>query len=137
MKVLHPVLKHKWYDMIERYEKREEYRDFRKWGPRICAIRKKQPQMCGGFCDGCKYLVAGTQIPTNIGYICFHRGYTNTTMMWETVTNRICTGRTEWGAPKDERVLAFDLWRKVDPVTKEESPFDYRERNIDNFKNLL
>lgn len=35
MKTLHLVLTHKWYDMIESGEKREEYRDSMKWVHRV------------------------------------------------------------------------------------------------------
>lgn len=127
-KVLHLVVKHKWYDMIESGEKGDEYRDWQNWGPRICAIKRGRLAMCPGCCDGCKYLVAGISIPSAVEYICFHRGYTNRTMTWELLMNKIGTGRPEWGAPEDERVLIFSLYCKVDPVTLEERVEDWVER---------
>lgn len=132
-KTLHLVLKHRWYDMIERYEKHVEYRRWQTWGKRICAIRRKEPKRCDGRCDGCRWLSARLEIPTDIGYLCLHRGYTNTTMTWETVNNRIAYGNTELGAPEGEKVIVFDLDRKVDPVTHEEATEDYIERMRNRF----
>lgn len=62
--VLHLVLKHKWFDMIERGEKREEYRDLDKWHGRIIRL----------------FIRAGAANATSNAYlerivVAFHRGY--------------------------------------------------------------
>ena len=46
MKTLHLVLKHKWYDMIESGEKKEEYREI---------IERDRKELAGDFCRGCGY----------------------------------------------------------------------------------
>ena len=85
MRVLHLVLKRCWYDMIERGEKTEEYREVKPyWIRRI----------------GITYAVI------------FHCGYTNRTMTFECRSISIGKGRKEWGAPNDD-VFIIKLGKRI------------------------
>lgn len=85
MRILHLVLKRCWYDMIERGEKTEEYREIKPyWTKRI------------GVYDA----------------VVFHRGYTNRIMMFECRGIGIGKGRKEWGAPDDD-VYKIKLGKRI------------------------
>ena len=87
MKTLHLVLKGKWYDMIDRGEKKEEYRENTSyWMKRI-----------GKLHDA----------------VCFHKGYTNTTMTFAIEGKSYGYGNPEWGAPKDRKVLKIQLGKRL------------------------
>ena len=87
MKTLHLVLKGKWYDMIDRGEKTEEYRENTSyWMKRI-----------GKLHDA----------------VCFHKGYTNTTMTFAIEGKSYGYGNPEWGAPKDRKVLKIQLGERL------------------------
>lgn len=77
--ILHLTLKGKWYDMIASGEKREEYRDKDYWTNRII-----DQDAYDGFLaeDDGKTEVKGTLVPLR-RFVCFHRGYTNTTMTFK------------------------------------------------------
>lgn len=104
-KELHLVLKHKWYDMIESDEKRQEYRDIKTWGRRLCTFG--HTKYCQGECIGCKMLIDHHIMHTTVERIVFHRGYTNTTMKRDLSLITIDRGNPDWGAP-EEKVL--NLW---------------------------
>lgn len=108
--VLHLVLKHKWFDMIEAGIKIEEYRDIEKWCPRICSLSNTLG--CDKKCIGCKRIdwkdkkrLVYYPIPSFIEKIVFHRGYTSQTITKEVIAFNIGYGLEEWGAPKDDLVL--------------------------------
>lgn len=87
MKTLHLVLKAKWYDMIASGEKKEEYRENTSyWMKRI-----------GKLHDA----------------VCFHKGYTNTTMTFAVEDIDIGKGKTEWGAPADRDVFIIKLGERL------------------------
>ena len=90
---LHLILKFEWYDMIASGEKLEEYRDIT---PNY--IRKF-------YSDG---------QPRHYDAICFHRGYSNTTMLREYRPPKVGRGRKEWGAP-DRDVFILDVSREAKP----------------------
>lgn len=82
MKTLHLVLKKQWYSMIERGEKKEEYRRINQyWINRLCDDE-----------NAIKHFT----------HVCFHLGYTNTTMTFEIKDFVIGKGKAEWGAPEEE-----------------------------------
>lgn len=91
--ILHLILKFEWYDMIERGEKSEEYRDI------TPNYTKKF------FKDG---------QPRNYHAICFHRGYSNTTMLRQYKPPRVGRGRPEWGAPNRD-VYILDVSKEAKP----------------------
>jgi hypothetical protein len=84
--ILHLVNSYQWYDMIERGEKLEEYRDISTWEKVI---------------SKCHMMIYanGITVPTDVKQICFHRGYTNTTMLRDVEEIYVGIGRPEWGAP--------------------------------------
>lgn len=79
-KVLHLFVKAKWYEMQERGEKTEEYRDFTQyWTDRILF----------------RYFT----------HVCFHKGYTNITFTRKIDCIATGYGRPEWGAPLNRKVI--------------------------------
>lgn len=71
---LHLVLKYKWFDMIASGEKLEEYRTWNDyWKKRIYDKREE------------------------IEEVCFHRGYTDTTVTKKVQKIFISTGFAKWG----------------------------------------
>ena len=88
MTILNLVLTHKWYDMIDSGVKTEEYREIRPfWHNRIV---------------GKEYT-----------HVCFHRGYTKTTMLFEMGGITMGKGKSEWGAP-DKPVFIIKLGKRVE-----------------------
>ena len=104
---LHLVLIGKWYDMIESGEKTEEYRETKQyWIKRILeGSTTKHPEL--------------TSIPRQISKqakyerVCFHRGYTNRTMIFEIKEVSIGIGKATWGAPVDKEVIIIKLGRRI------------------------
>ena len=79
MYVLDLVVRYKWYDMILSDEKREEYRDIKKWRNRI--------------------------IGKPYTHVRFRRGYTSTSQILRFDGVAVGIGRPEWGAPKEEVLI--------------------------------
>lgn len=73
---LHLFLKGKWYDMIESGEKKEEYRNADYWCSRIIDQNANEGFLAN---DNGRTFVIGRLMPVHKA-VCFHRGYTNTTM---------------------------------------------------------
>lgn len=87
MKTLDLVLKHKWYDMIECGEKREEYREIKPyWQKRL--------------------------MDKDYTLVRFHRGYTNTTMLFIVSNIKIGYGNPHWGAPYKD-VFKIELGERI------------------------
>ena len=102
MKTLYLPLKKQWYEMIERGEKREEYREMKPyWQKRLIETRKTYPQSPVS-CDSLKRIDA----------VCLSYGYTKRRMTFECAGITIGRGRPEWGAPKDE-VFVIKLGRRI------------------------
>lgn len=71
---LHLALQCKWYDMIAKGDKREEYRQIKPfWTTRLFSHKYQ--------------------------YVCFHRAYTNTTMTFQIENITVGYGNQNWGAP--------------------------------------
>lgn len=94
MKVLDLVLKGQWYDMIDRGEKKEEYRRINQyWINRLCTKE-----------NAIKHF----------DFVKFHRGYTNKTTMTFAIENmKVGQGNTDWGAPENEETFIIELGRRV------------------------
>lgn len=109
MKILHLVLKGKWYDMIQSGEKKEEYREIRPyWMSRLTMCYGK------GFRD-CKYRKCFEKkclFERHFDAICFHRGYTSQTMLFKLEEITIGKGNPDWGAP-DYEVFILKLGQKM------------------------
>lgn len=102
MKTLYLPLKKKWYEMIERGEKREEYREMKPyWWKRLIETRKTHPKSPVS-CDSLK----------RIDSVCFSYGYTKRRMTFECAGITIGRGHPEWGAPEED-VFIIKLGRRV------------------------
>ena len=86
MKTLYLPLKKQWYEMIERGEKLEEYREMKPYW---------QKRLTG-----------------RIDAASFSYGYTKRRMTFECAGITIGRGRPEWGAPDDE-VFVIKLGRRI------------------------
>lgn len=103
MKTLHLVLKHKWYDMIESGEKKEEYRAVTQyWMRRLIedVYEYEEEDACCRVCYA------------DYDRVCFHRGYTSTTMTFIIESIDTGKGKPEWGAP-DKPVFIIKLGERV------------------------
>lgn len=118
MKILHLILKGKWYDMIVSGEKPEEYREIIPyWEKRLLnysAIKADYQRLAmrkfllGSACrDVCAEYSRGYT------HVCFHRGYTSTTTTYEYKGMTIGKGRPEWGAPEDKEVFIIKLGKRI------------------------
>ena len=125
MRILHLVLIGKWYDMIASGEKTEEYRALTPyWCNRLIGgfglNRWKQDFNEMDFLKDrfpevwLNSLEESLQFGQTKFYkaICFHRGYTNTTMSFEFESLYIDNGNEEWGAPK-EPVFIIKLGKRL------------------------
>lgn len=98
MKILDLPLKAKWYEMIESGNKKEEYREIKKyWIGRLAK--------CGGHNS---YEKTGFYCKKAI---CF--GCTKRTMLFELESITIGVGNTNWGAPDNEYVFILKLGKCI------------------------
>lgn len=85
--------------MIVSGEKKEEYRTTTEyWYKRLCGFRLPGAY----FCDLCKSSncnFAPNESQKRYDTVCFHRGYTNVTMLFELQGINIGKGKPQWGAP--------------------------------------
>ena len=106
------VLKAEWYDMIERGEKLEEYREVTPyWRKRICRSES--------FCqmrEVCKANILchyeGDVPPKNLS-VTFHRAYTQTKMTFKIKRVSIGFGNPEWGAVSGRKYYVIKLGERV------------------------
>lgn len=107
MKVLDLVLKHKWYDMIESGEKRDEYREDKEyWIKRLTDLNTDFVPF--------SYRYHYEQIPfKDYTHVRFHRAYTNTTMLFELNGMDYGFGNSSWGAP-DKEVFIIKLGSRIE-----------------------
>lgn len=124
-RTLHLVLKRKWWDMIESGEKPEEYRSFtRHWFSRLvdCARIKDADLATRYFgydgktpnLDQVRDDFDGEWLTfRNYDAVCFHRGYTNVTMLYEFKGTSIGYGNPAWGAPTDKEVFIIKLGKRI------------------------
>ena len=111
MKTLHLVLKRKWWDMIESGDKKEEYRAFNEYWTKRILILTDQGQKKSNFFGWLdeEEIVAYKDFDA----ICFHKGYTNTTMTFENDGIEINYGREEWGADPDKLYFVIKLGKRI------------------------
>lgn len=115
--ILHLFNTYRWYDMIERGEKPEEYRSSDTWKKQICSYTKSNHSdvKTARCLVDCPFMTkqCHVSIKTDITHVCFHRGYSNTTMTWSVRKIRIGKGNPQWGAPK-ENVFIIELNERID-----------------------
>lgn len=99
-RILHLVLKHKWYDMIVSGEKTEEYRELKPyWSKRLFKMVDGKAEL--------KYVS-----------VCFHRGYTNETTTFMLDGWDIGKGKHEWGANMYKYYYILKLGKNLDMFIK-------------------
>lgn len=104
MNTLHLVLKAKWYDMIASGEKKEEYREVKQyWMKRLIEDVAEDEE--GDTCCHVFYV--------DYDRVCFHKGYTSTTMTFAVESIDTGRGKPEWGAPADRDVFIIKLGERL------------------------
>lgn len=103
MRTLHLMLKRKWYDMIASGEKKEEYREMTSY-------------WMNRFCENvtCNFNVATGEIKLqgeikNFDTVCFHLGYSKTTMTFKIDYIEAGQGCPEWGAEPGKQYFVIKL----------------------------
>lgn len=123
MKILDLVLKHKWYDMYLSGEKSEEYRDITPyWFRRLIdfdpelyhngnpiPLYFEHDSFDTAFVISWDLNASGVLSFKDYTHVRFHRGYTNTTMMFPINKITIDVGNLAWGAPKNRNVFIIKL----------------------------
>jgi len=116
MKVLYLPLKKEWYEMIERGEKTEEYRErsaywiARLFEPRRMPIAYIEDRTAEN--PGFVVFSSLPRVPIRYDAVCFSYGYTKRRMTFEYKGVTIGRGRPEWGAP-DHTVFIIKLGRRI------------------------
>lgn len=111
--ILHLVLKKQWYDLIESGIKKEEYREIKPyWIRRLCLTRKDNPYVyciTENCCQECLANASDDWMVYPFDVVCFHLGYTSTTMLFKCTSITIDKGNPEWGAEKDKQYFVIKL----------------------------
>ena len=118
-KTLHLVLKRKWWDMIASGEKREEYRDVNHyWAIRLLDRQyrwySQNIDYPGDFVGWVvRKLSLGAIAFRGYEKVCFHLGYTNTTMTFRIGGMDIGMRRNDWGAEPGKTYFIISLGERV------------------------
>lgn len=108
---LHLFLIGEWYDLIASGVKKEEYRRVDYWCSRI--VDQDYYDGFIGEPEKGKYQKYGTLMPLH-KFICFHRGYTKTTMTFKIAGIDLGKGKPEWGyKSKDGKVIIIKIGERV------------------------
>lgn len=107
-RILYLPLRKEWYEMIERGEKREEYRTISPyWMERLLKCSRLPPTADGRCinerCQGCP--PANRSRFKEFDTVCFSYGYTLRRMAFECKGITVGHGRSEWGAPEHETFI--------------------------------
>lgn len=119
MDTLDLVLKYEPYDLIEKGEKGEEYRQIKPyWCKRIKGLARVCPYSLISPVEGERICqMSGNMCPSGntIKYdkIRFRRGYTKTNMTYEIESMRVGYGKPEWLAPEGKMVFILKLGNRV------------------------
>lgn len=110
MKILDLILCHKWYDMTESGEKKEEYREINTyWCTRIC--RYGSVNGYRNICNYNCYLQSPSckeNVPSDITHVRLHRGYSKRTITKEVELIRRGQGNPAWGAtPRESFIIKY------------------------------
>ncbi len=117
MKILNLPLKKEWYEMIERGEKTEEYREKKaywivrllewRFMPDAHTIVEKRITMeeAREIAEEGLDAYCGQLVPKHYDVVCFSYGYTKRRMMLEYKGLTSGQGRPEWGAPEHETFI--------------------------------
>ena len=127
MKILDLPLKAKWYEMIESGNKKEEYREIKKyWIGRLAKCGGRNSYEKTGFY--CKKAICFSCItrgngfhPKEYTHVRFRFGYTKRTMLFELESITIGVGNTNWGAPDNECVFILKLGKCIKKIESKDS----------------
>lgn len=104
MKILHLVLKGKWYDMILSDIKKEEYREIKPfWIKRLCEdwlLTDVARLVSVMVVMNAEKEVNGAYSFKSYSHVCFHRGYTSESMIIEIKDISIGIGNKDLGCSK-------------------------------------
>ena len=119
-KTLHLVLKRKWWEMIESGEKTEEYRDVNHyWAIRLLDRQyrwySQNIDYPNNFIDWLCFRLTHNDIAfRSYENVCFHLGYTNTTMTFRIEYFILSMGKEEWGAEPNKYYFVIKLGERVE-----------------------
>lgn len=101
-KTLHLPLKAKWYELIEKGIKSEEYREIKPYWIKRLIIRKYKGNIMvdASFKD--------------FEEVKFSYGYTKRRMTYECKGIEVGTGKTEWGAEPNKKYFVIKLGRRLE-----------------------
>ena len=119
MKILHLPLMAKWYEMIERGEKLEEYREDKPfWRKRLMECFRSDKNGCADAifpkCRQC-FCTYGASKPgkfKKFDAVKFRYGYTKRTMTFRIKNIRFGKGKKEWGAGSND-VFIIELGERI------------------------
>ena len=120
VKVLHLVLKKKWYEMQERCEKTEEYREITPyWVKRIVWDEDFDEPVSDEdvwfICSRPENIFDAGWKPKPYTHVCFHYGYTQRCFISRIDSITTGRGHPEWGAPTDRDVFIIKHHREPSP----------------------
>lgn len=130
-KILHLVLKRKWYDMINSGIKTEEYREIKPyWEKRLLDYKSLSDYVDKNFNDLLmlvyEFVVHGSlqphiedaphMFPRGYKKVVFRLGYQRNAPSMTFEVRDICfgEGRPEWGAPTDKEVFIIKLGKRIE-----------------------
>ena len=119
-KTLHLVLKRKWWDMIASGEKKEEYRDANHyWAIRLLDRQyrwySQNIDYPNDFIDWLCFRLTHNDIAfRSYENVCFHLGYTNTTMTFLIAYFALSMGKEEWGAEPGRYYFTIKLGERIE-----------------------
>lgn len=102
--ILHLVLKKQWYDMIASGEKKEEYRNANTYYQKRLLYETPQVTYRGDLLLKFK----------PFKQVCFHLGYTNTTMTFKIAYFDYDRGKEEWGALPHHTYFIIGLGERIE-----------------------
>ena len=117
VKILHLVLKKKWYEMQERDEKTEEYREITPyWIKRLVDTHRLGRKMLSNVPDVAASLIGSGCVQMKpYTHVCFHYGYTQRCFINRIDSISIGRGCPGWGAPEDRDVFIIKHHREPSP----------------------
>ena len=118
IKILHLPLKKKWYEMQERDEKTEEYREITPyWIKRLVDTHRLGRKMLSNVPDVAASLIGSGCVQMKpYTHVCFHYGYTQRCFINRIDSITIGRGCPEWGAPEDRDVFIIKHHRESSPI---------------------
>lgn len=115
LRTIHLPLKAVWYDMIERNEKKEEYRLLScHWLRHLC-YNWQVGERCNECKSGlnCHKCLDNEYMAYPFDAVVFRYGYTKKYMVWSIEEISIGQGRTEWGAPENKETFIIKLKERL------------------------